>query len=94
MKKRRTDSDEKAKSSKQKKATRALTSVDGHLSMFADVAAPLFLFLFCFCFCFCLLFFAPQCKCSSEANCSLGVVFLIFFCQAMHETHMSRAFRQ
>lgn len=51
MKKRRTDSDEKAKSSKHKKATRAPTSVDGHLSMFADFTVPLF---FCFCF-----FFVP-----------------------------------
>ena len=65
MKKRRTDSDEKAKSSKHKKATRAPTSVDGHLSMFADFTVPLF---FCFCFLLC------PCKCSSEKSCSLGVV--------------------
>ncbi|XP_044181643.1 general transcription factor 3C polypeptide 1-like isoform X7 [Acropora millepora] len=36
MKKRRTDSDEKAKSSKHKKATRAPTSVDGHLTAIDD----------------------------------------------------------
>ena len=47
MKKRRTDSDEKAKSSKHKKATKAPTSVDGHLSKFADFAVPPF-FVFCF----------------------------------------------
>ena len=63
MKKRRTDSDEKAKSSKHKKATKAPTSVDGHLSKFADFAVPLF---------FCLLL--CPCKSSSEKGCSLGVV--------------------